>query len=137
MPRRPARWGALLQVLQNLVNMLGIPSSLNFAVMGAVILLGVIAAEQACAGDGGTPSDNAAEAGPRRGLKASLNESSGGAVAACTGLRLLSTIHSCFINQQTRSAITGRHGPRARAKPENPLQVGLWRPTNLSTIDTC
>jgi ribose transport system permease protein len=29
-------------VLQNLVNMLGIPSSLNFAVMGAVILLGVI-----------------------------------------------------------------------------------------------
>ena len=33
----------LLQVLQNLVNMLGIPSSLNFAVMGTVILLGVIA----------------------------------------------------------------------------------------------
>ena len=32
----------LLQVLQNLVNMLGIPSSLNFAVMGAVILIGVI-----------------------------------------------------------------------------------------------
>jgi ribose transport system permease protein len=34
---------ALLQVLQNLVNLLGIPSSLNFAVMGAVILTGVIA----------------------------------------------------------------------------------------------
>ncbi len=34
---------ALLQVLQNLVNLLGIPSSLNFAVMGAVILMGVIA----------------------------------------------------------------------------------------------
>jgi ribose transport system permease protein len=34
---------ALLQVLQNLVNLLGIPSSLNFAVMGAVILAGVIA----------------------------------------------------------------------------------------------
>ena len=34
---------ALLQVLQNLVNLLGIPSSLNFAVMGSVILLGVIA----------------------------------------------------------------------------------------------
>jgi ribose transport system permease protein len=34
---------ALLQVLQTLVNLLGIPSSLNFAVMGAVILLGVIA----------------------------------------------------------------------------------------------
>ncbi|HEX8191056.1 MAG TPA: ABC transporter permease [Pyrinomonadaceae bacterium] len=34
---------ALLQVLQNLVNLLGIPSSLNFAVMGAVILIGVIA----------------------------------------------------------------------------------------------
>jgi ribose transport system permease protein len=32
---------ALLQVLQNLVNLLGIPSSLNFAVMGAVILAGV------------------------------------------------------------------------------------------------
>ena len=31
----------LLQVLQNLVNLLGIPSSLNFAVMGAVILVGV------------------------------------------------------------------------------------------------
>jgi len=36
---------ALLQVLQNLVNLLGIPSSLNFAVVGAVILLGVIADE--------------------------------------------------------------------------------------------
>jgi ribose transport system permease protein len=35
----------LLQVLQNLVNLLGIPSSLNFAVMGAVILIGVIADE--------------------------------------------------------------------------------------------
>ena len=34
---------ALLQVLQNLVNLLGIPSSLNFAVMGAVILIGVTA----------------------------------------------------------------------------------------------
>ena len=33
---------ALLQVLQNLVNLLGIRSSLNFAVMGAVILLGVL-----------------------------------------------------------------------------------------------
>jgi hypothetical protein len=87
------------------------------------------AAEQACPGDGGTLSDNAAEASPRRGLKASLNESSGGAVAACTGLRPLPTINSCIINQQTRSAITGRHGPRARAKPENPIQVGLWRPT--------
>lgn len=34
---------ALLQVLQNLVNLLGIDPSLNFAVMGAVILLGVMA----------------------------------------------------------------------------------------------
>lgn len=34
---------ALLQVLQNLVNLLGVPSSLNFAVMGAVILAGVVA----------------------------------------------------------------------------------------------
>jgi len=33
----------LLQVLQNLVNLLGIPSSLNFAVMGGVILIGVVA----------------------------------------------------------------------------------------------
>jgi ribose transport system permease protein len=33
----------LLQILQNLVNLLGIPSSLNFAVMGAVILIGVVA----------------------------------------------------------------------------------------------
>jgi ribose transport system permease protein len=37
---------ALLQVLQNLVNILGIPSSLNFAVMGTVILLGVFADQQ-------------------------------------------------------------------------------------------
>ncbi|MBV8188751.1 MAG: ABC transporter permease [Alphaproteobacteria bacterium] len=36
----------LLQILQNLVNLLGIPSSLNFAVMGTVILLGVIADQQ-------------------------------------------------------------------------------------------
>ncbi|MEI9960777.1 MAG: ABC transporter permease [Limisphaerales bacterium] len=34
---------ALLQVLQNLVNLLGIASSLNFAVMGAVVLIGVLA----------------------------------------------------------------------------------------------
>ena len=34
---------ALLQVLRNLVNLLDIPSSLDFAVMGAVILIGVIA----------------------------------------------------------------------------------------------
>jgi ribose transport system permease protein len=36
----------LLQVLQNLVNLLGIPSSLNFAVMGGVILIGVVADQQ-------------------------------------------------------------------------------------------
>ena len=36
----------LLQILQNLVNILGIPSSLNFAVMGGVILLGAIADRQ-------------------------------------------------------------------------------------------
>lgn len=34
---------ALLQVLQNLVNLLGIPSPLNFAVMGTVVLIGVLA----------------------------------------------------------------------------------------------
>jgi ribose transport system permease protein len=36
----------LLQILQNLVNLLGIPSSLNCAVMGGVILIGVIADQQ-------------------------------------------------------------------------------------------
>ncbi len=36
----------LLQVLQNLVNLLGIPSSLNFAVTGSVILAGVLADTQ-------------------------------------------------------------------------------------------
>jgi len=59
------------------------------------------------------------------------------ALAACLAPRLISTLCSCFINQQTRSAIAGRHGPRVKAKPENPIQVGLWRSTNLSTIDTC
>jgi hypothetical protein len=33
---------ALLQVLQNLVNLLGIPSSLNTSVMGGVILISVV-----------------------------------------------------------------------------------------------
>jgi ribose transport system permease protein len=36
----------LLQELQNLVNLLGIPSSLNYAVMGGVILIGVILDQQ-------------------------------------------------------------------------------------------
>ncbi len=36
----------LLQILQNLVNLLGIPSSLNFAVMGGVILVGVLVDQQ-------------------------------------------------------------------------------------------
>ena len=36
----------LLQELQNLVNLLGIPSSLNFAVMGGVILIGVTLDQQ-------------------------------------------------------------------------------------------
>jgi ribose transport system permease protein len=36
----------LLQILQNLVNLLGIPSSLNFAVMGGVILVGVTVDQQ-------------------------------------------------------------------------------------------
>jgi ribose transport system permease protein len=34
---------ALLQVLQNLVNLLGIDRSLNYAVMGTVVLIGVLA----------------------------------------------------------------------------------------------
>ena len=36
----------LLQELQNLVNLLGIPSSLNFAVMGGVIIIGVLIDQQ-------------------------------------------------------------------------------------------
>ncbi len=36
----------LLQELQNLVNLLGIPSSLNFSVMGGVILIGVLVDQQ-------------------------------------------------------------------------------------------
>ena len=32
--------------MQNLVNLLGIPSSLNFAVIGGVILIGVLADQQ-------------------------------------------------------------------------------------------
>jgi ribose transport system permease protein len=36
----------LLQILQNLVNLLGIPSSLNFALMGTVILIGVLVDQQ-------------------------------------------------------------------------------------------
>ena len=36
---------ALLQVLRNLVNLLGIPSSLDYAVMGGVVLIGVLADE--------------------------------------------------------------------------------------------
>jgi len=36
----------LLQELQNLVNLLGIPSSLNFSVVGGVILLGVLVDQQ-------------------------------------------------------------------------------------------
>jgi ribose transport system permease protein len=39
----PVLGAILLQILQNLVNLLGIPSSLNFAVMGTVILIGVLA----------------------------------------------------------------------------------------------
>jgi hypothetical protein len=39
------------------------------------------------------------------------------------------TVYSCLINQHLRSAATGRHGPRAKAIPERPLGVGLWRPT--------
>ena len=36
----------LLQVLQNLVNLLGIPSSLNFAVSGSVISIRVLADQE-------------------------------------------------------------------------------------------
>ena len=55
---------ALLQVLQNLVNILGIPSSLNFAVMGTVILLGVLADQQLQDGAGSPPPPRC---GPRGG----------------------------------------------------------------------
>ena len=56
----------LLQILQNLVNLLGIPSSLNFAVMGTVILIGVLADQQLVAfrtrGQGRRRSSAAAQA---------------------------------------------------------------------------
>ena len=53
--REPGKlpWGDLgvdvvveLEMLQNLVNLLGIPSSLNFAVSGSVILIGVLADQE-------------------------------------------------------------------------------------------
>jgi len=46
---------ALLQVLRNLVNLLDIPSSLDFAVMGAVILIGSMADELWARRTRGTP----------------------------------------------------------------------------------
>jgi ribose transport system permease protein len=61
---------ALLQVLQNLVNILGIPSSLNFAVMGTVILLGVLADQtlqrrrRLAIAAGGAPRGDAPRGGP-------------------------------------------------------------------------
>ena len=58
----------LLQVLQNLVNLLGIPSSLNFAVMGSVILLGALADQQFSSGRLGRRkplAEGAAAPGPR------------------------------------------------------------------------
>ena len=55
----------LLQVLQNLVNLLGIPSSLNFAVMGGVILLGVLADQQLIA--------YRERSGPARGARAQVS----------------------------------------------------------------
>ena len=47
---------ALLQVLRNLVNLLDIPSSLDFAVMGAVILVGAVADQLFGRGRGEEPS---------------------------------------------------------------------------------
>jgi ribose transport system permease protein len=35
----------ILQVIPNVVNLLGIPSSLDFAVLGTVVLIGVLADE--------------------------------------------------------------------------------------------
>jgi ribose transport system permease protein len=64
----------LLQILQNLVNLLGIPSSLNFAVIGGVILIGVLADQyvarrrqilQARKQSAATPQPLPAPAGPR------------------------------------------------------------------------
>jgi ribose transport system permease protein len=59
---------ALLQVLQNLVNLSGIPSSLNSAVMGLVILIGVLSDEPLgnLMAPRGTqfPAANVAESGP-------------------------------------------------------------------------
>ena len=79
----------LLQVLQNLVNLLGIPSSLNFAVMGTVILIGVLADQElqrrrqaAIAARGRV----AAEGGRRRpGVSAGLHAPQPPALAAVVG----------------------------------------------------
>jgi hypothetical protein len=70
--------------------------------------------------------------------KASLNESTGRVMAACMALRLLSTIDSCLLLITVRVVLSvGRHGSGREAKPETPIWVGLWRPTNLATIGTC
>jgi ribose transport system permease protein len=54
----------LLQILQNLVNILGIPSSLNFAVMGGVILLGVLADQRLGQRKAAAPSPRVAAPAP-------------------------------------------------------------------------
>jgi len=62
--------------------------------------------------------------------KASLIESTGRVMAACMALRLLSTIDTCLHLITVRVVCSvGRYGPGREAKPENPIQVGLWRPT--------
>ncbi len=57
----------LLQELQNLVNLLGIPSSLNFAVMGGVILIGVLVDQQWGIFRARRRIGEIARAGPRQG----------------------------------------------------------------------
>jgi hypothetical protein len=50
--------------------------------------------------------------------KASLNESTGGVMAACMALRLLSTIGKCLLLITVRVALSvGRHGSGREAKP--------------------
>jgi hypothetical protein len=45
------------------------------------------------------------------------------------GLSFLQSINIPLINRHV-APTAGRHGPRVKAKPENPIQVGLWRSTS-------
>ena len=116
----------LLQVLQNLVNLLGIPSSLNFAVMGSVILIGVLADQQfsalpttldrACAA-----SARRARGRPRAHLSTSHQPSSQRMGLASIPLILVTgatgKVGRAFIDAPARRSALRRCGPRALPQP--------------------